>query len=123
LYKLPSENDLGIPNYAAFVTIHANATISAYAHGANDGPFLPWHRWYLWKFEKALQAVSRTCVTVPYWDWTKDKGREMMSSVLEPDTFGSSTGISASDGCVIEGIASKDGFWNTTIRGGGCLKR
>lgn len=123
LYKLPANNSLGVPNYAAFVTIHASATNSAYAHGADDGPFLPWHRWYLWKFEKALQIVSGTCLTVPYWDWSKDKGREMDATVLQSDTFGSSKGISAVDGCVNEGIASVGGFWNTTVRTGGCLKR
>ncbi|GKY97914.1 hypothetical protein MPSEU_000749400 [Mayamaea pseudoterrestris] len=123
LYKLPANNSLKIPNYATFVDLHASAVNSAYAHGADDGPFLPWHRWYMWKFEKALQVVSDSCVTVPYWDWAKDSGAEMKSSVLEADTFGSSSGLDRLDGCVTEGLASKNNFWNATLRSGGCLKR
>ena len=124
LYKLPATNSLNIPNYFDFVRLHYNSNNSLAAHGANDGPFLPWHRWYLWTFEKALQYVSGTCVTVPYWDWTRDKGNEYNSTVLQPDSFGSTTtGINRTDGCVIEGIASKNGFWKTTVRSGGCLRR
>ncbi len=37
--------------------------------GAHSGPaFLPWHREYLRRFEKALQTVEPG-VTVPYWNW------------------------------------------------------
>jgi hypothetical protein len=121
LYKLPSTNSLGIPNYFVFVRIHAGMNAN-YAHGANDGPFLPWHRWYLWKFEEALQIVSGSCVTVPYWDWSKDKGKEMQSSLLQPESFGSSIGID-SNGCVIEGLCNMNDFWTSTARTGGCLKR
>jgi tyrosinase len=123
LYKLPADNDLAIPNYAAFVTLHADSMNRAYAHGIDDGPFLPWHRWFVWKFEEALQRVSNSCVTVPYWDWSRDKGKEMESSVLTADAFGSTSGIDSIDGCVTDGICSKHGFWNKTVRTGGCLKR
>ena len=122
LYKLPATNSLNIPNYAAFVTLHASSTNTPYAHGSTDGPFLPWHRWYLWKYEEALQIVSGQCIALPYWDWSKDKGREMQASVLKAESFGSSSGIDA-NGCVNQGIASVNGFWKTTVRTGGCLKR
>ncbi|MEU7564495.1 tyrosinase family protein [Streptomyces fradiae] len=35
--------------------------------------FLPWHRQYLLDFERDLRQIDRT-VTVPYWDWTRDRG-------------------------------------------------
>lgn len=123
LYKLPANNSLGVPNYATFVTVHAAANNSALAHGANDGPFLPWHRWYLWKFEKALQAVTGTCITVPYWDWSKDRGQELQSTVLKATSFGTSNGTDKIDGCLTNGLCSKYGFWKKTVRTGGCLKR
>ncbi|MVO88914.1 tyrosinase family protein [Streptomyces sp. p1417] len=34
--------------------------------------FLPWHRRFLLDFERALRRVDGG-VTVPYWDWTKDR--------------------------------------------------
>jgi hypothetical protein len=120
LYKLPSTNSFEIPNYLTFVKLHAGMNAN-YAHGANDGPFLPWHRWYLWKYEKALQTVSGSCVTLPYWDWSKDKGKEMHSSLLQPEAFGSSSGVDGS-GCVTCGLCNKNKFWTNTARGG-CLKR
>ncbi|MEU4653624.1 tyrosinase family protein [Streptomyces sp. NPDC023723] len=34
--------------------------------------FLPWHRRFLLELERALRRVDSS-VTVPYWDWTKDR--------------------------------------------------
>ncbi|MFD6436403.1 tyrosinase family protein [Streptomyces venezuelae] len=36
--------------------------------------FFPWHRRFLLEFERALRRTDPG-VTVPYWDWTKDRGR------------------------------------------------
>ena len=122
LYKLPSTNSLNIPTYMDFVRMHSNAKNNYAAHGSWDGPFLHWHRWYLWKFEQALQYVSGKCLTVPYWDWTKDAVNPYQATVLQPDTFGS-TNINRADQCVIDGIASKNGFWTSTASGDPCVKR
>ncbi|MFE9449297.1 tyrosinase family protein [Streptomyces sp. NPDC006739] len=35
--------------------------------------FLPWHRKFLLELERALRRVDDS-VTVPYWDWTRDRG-------------------------------------------------
>ena len=106
-----------------FARVHNNATNVQAAHGLEDGPFLHWHRWFLWKYEQALQFVSGTCVTVPYWDWTMDSGKESQSTVLQPESFGSTTGVNTTDRCVIEGIANKNGFWSKTAKGDPCVKR
>jgi tyrosinase len=48
-----------------FTTIHGNT-------GPNND-FLPWHRWFILHFEKALQNANVTGaekIALPYWDWT-----------------------------------------------------
>lgn len=45
------------------------------AHGSPL--FLPWHRAYLYKFERALQDAARDPgVTIPWWDWTSARSQE-----------------------------------------------
>ncbi|KAG6876274.1 hypothetical protein C0993_004542, partial [Termitomyces sp. T159_Od127] len=39
-------------------------------HGV--GQFLPWHRWFLHVYEKALRDECNYTGHIPYWDWTKD---------------------------------------------------
>ncbi|MEU9383188.1 tyrosinase family protein, partial [Streptomyces sp. NPDC048279] len=54
--------------------------IDHYTAGGERGPstahmapsFLPWHRRFLLERERALRRVDGS-VTVPYWDWTKDR--------------------------------------------------
>ena len=116
LKALSDINTLGIPNFDRFSTMHHSN--GAFAH--NGSPFLPWHRWYIYKFEEALQTVSGRCVTVPYWDWERDSGNEANSPVLDAATLGSATGFDSSTHCVTEGIASS---WASTERTGGCLER
>ena len=50
-------------NYNNLALIHQNHC----QHGWER--FLPWHRVYMYEFEKALQDVCPS-VTMPYWDWT-----------------------------------------------------
>ncbi|MFN6560903.1 MAG: tyrosinase family protein [Nostoc sp. ChiSLP01] len=52
------------------------------AHG-NAG-FLPWHREYLRRFEKALQSVNRK-ITIPYWDWTDPRAIDV---IFQPGFLG-----------------------------------
>ncbi|MEE1751118.1 tyrosinase family protein [Streptomyces sp. SP18CS02] len=62
--------------YDDFVRTH----VRHYSSDGDDGlraahmapSFLPWHRQYLLDFERALRALDPT-VTVPYWDWTRDR--------------------------------------------------
>jgi tyrosinase len=56
--------------YDTFVGQHRAAFLASPNDPAHGGPgFLPWHREYLLRFERALQAVDPN-VSLPYWDWT-----------------------------------------------------
>ena len=117
LKKLDRVNNLQIPNYDDFVQVHSR---NAHASHGLDA-FLPWHRWFVYKFERALQIVSNDCtVTLPYWDSELDAFNPFGAKVLEADTFGSRNGV-GNGGCVTEGIASSHGDFR--VRGGGCLQR
>jgi hypothetical protein len=66
-------------NYDKYVTIHATALPnSVNQNPAHMGPaFFPWHRYFLLKFERDLQAADTALggdgtLTLPYWDWTHD---------------------------------------------------
>lgn len=50
----------------SLVDIHGDASHSPHSLQR----FLPWHRVYLVRLEKALQAIHPD-VTLPYWDWTQ----------------------------------------------------
>ena len=124
LKALPSDNAYGVPSFDDFVRVHYQNRASA--HGTDA--FLPWHRWYIYKFEEALQIVSgNSCLMLPIWDWEYDAEiGEMSATVLEVDTFGSSSGVLPNGrfrGCVDEGIVDYRGTWASTVWTGGCLER
>ncbi|MCH9698136.1 MAG: tyrosinase family protein [Gammaproteobacteria bacterium] len=53
--------------YDQFVLRHANANMRAIHRSP---AFLPWHRRYLWDFERELQRVSgNPDLGLPYWNW------------------------------------------------------
>lgn len=55
-----------------FVETHRASMFDLARDPAHMGAgFLPWHREYLRRFERALQRVDRS-VTVPWWDWARD---------------------------------------------------
>lgn len=62
--------------YDQFVLRHANAIMSA-IHRAPA--FLPWHRRFIWDFEKELQRVSQNPdLGLPYWNWPFGGGNASM---------------------------------------------
>ncbi|MBW4594013.1 MAG: tyrosinase family protein [Brasilonema angustatum HA4187-MV1] len=58
----------------------ASGADAAHEHGA----FLPWHREYLSRFEKALRSVNPK-ITIPYWDWTDPRAVEV---IFDPNFLG-----------------------------------
>ncbi|KAK1235771.1 hypothetical protein PQX77_000990, partial [Marasmius sp. AFHP31] len=48
------------------------------------GQFLPWHRFFIHLFEKALQDECGYLGTNPYWNWTADISDGMDSFVASP---------------------------------------
>lgn len=56
--------------YQYFAGIHGLPLPYQCEHG--NLLFLPWHRAYLYTFEKALQEIVPG-VMLPYWDWTSEK--------------------------------------------------
>ena len=105
--------------------VHTHPLAGSYAHGTSA--FLPWHRWYLLSYEEALRSLGGEfrCLTLPYWDWSRDSNIEpsvqTKSPVLSALHFGTHGGIDASN-CVNDGVAAVQDGWRT--RGGvNCLQR
>ena len=49
--------------------------------------FLPWHRYFLWNVEQALQEIDCS-VAIPYYDWTIDVGKPEKSVIWAANMFG-----------------------------------
>ena len=76
--------------------------------------FLPWHRYYLLKYENLMQRADCT-FTVTYWDWSLDS-RETFSTgrdnVWNSDTgFGGSGSVNSVQNCVQDG-PFREGAWS-----------
>ncbi|MBW4671404.1 MAG: tyrosinase family protein [Cyanomargarita calcarea GSE-NOS-MK-12-04C] len=106
LKKIPGTNSKNVSIYDEVVAIHSGAmTFDPMQLGGNvilpqdkpsTGPatgsdaahenagFLPWHREYLDRFEKALQSVNPN-VTIPYWDWADPRS---VGVIFDPNFLG-----------------------------------
>lgn len=52
--------------YDTYVEQHRGAM----SHGHGGPAFFPWHREFILRFERDLQAIDSS-VSLPYWDWTQ----------------------------------------------------
>lgn len=50
-----------------FIVVHIQQTLSIHFSGI----FLPWHRWFMHSYEKALREECGYKGYQPYWDWPK----------------------------------------------------
>lgn len=67
IYGLQLLKNNGIINQ--FTQMHLHAGHSAHGQPA----FLPWHREFIFRFEKALQDIlGNPNFSLPYWDWSSD---------------------------------------------------
>ncbi|RKP07248.1 hypothetical protein THASP1DRAFT_17334, partial [Thamnocephalis sphaerospora] len=99
--------------YDQFTSMHLQ--VSASAHGYPQ--FLPWHRYYLREFEKALQAIDRNIV-LPYWDWSYDSQVPHLSPIFRPDWYGG-PGNPNNNYCVTGRFAG----WSPSYPQPHCLRR
>ena len=85
--------------------------------------FLPWHRWFLLKYENLLRRVSCR-ITVPYWDFTLTAGEPFTGAIWNNTDAGlGGDGAPLPDLCVKNG-PFRQGKWSLIASaGGGCLKR
>lgn len=84
--------------YDEFVLMHNRAMAQASPPGGNPGTrnaahrgpaFLPWHREYLNRFEKALQRASNNPnLGLPYWNWAADAPNTINPQVWANDFLG-----------------------------------
>ncbi|MBM9505792.1 tyrosinase family protein [Actinacidiphila acididurans] len=100
--------------YEKYVTTHAQyfaadgETGQRVAHMAPS--FFPWHRYFVLLFERDLQLLDSK-ITVPYWDWTVDRGKN--AALWGPDFMGGDG--RDSDGQVMTGpFAYRSGHWTIT---------
>lgn len=101
----PAEQQISI--YDQFVAIHLYAVninfgmTTGLNMGHANSAFCPWHRYFLYQFEQALQTVDPT-VMLPYWDWTDQFGTE---NILFQDNFIGPDGtvVGTSGRCVMSG--------------------
>ncbi|KAJ9079024.1 hypothetical protein DSO57_1000659 [Entomophthora muscae] len=98
--------------YELFTRIHLCNV--EFAH--NVPAFLPWHRYFIRKFEMALQEIDPS-VSLPYWDWSLDSQAPHLSKVLTPSLYG---GNGKKDNCVQDGPFAN---WQMTIPNRHCLRR
>lgn len=79
-------------------------------------PFLPFHRWLIWVFEREMQRTTGTCITVPYWDWERGSRGQALQPILMPWSFGTNNG----GGCTTDGITED---WRVAEHGGCLIRR
>ncbi|KAK1772866.1 hypothetical protein QBC33DRAFT_584298 [Phialemonium atrogriseum] len=86
------------------------------------GPFLPWHRLFIWQYEADLKNICGYTGTQPYWDWTLDSRSE--AAFLASPVFNPATGFGG-NGPYID----SSGFPTTNVpvkiphkTGGGCVQ-
>ncbi|KAJ5141197.1 N-acetyl-6-hydroxytryptophan oxidase ivoB [Penicillium atrosanguineum] len=98
-----------------FVATHINYTL----HTHYSGLFLPWHRRFIWLWERALREECGYQGYLPYWDWPLWADNLAASPLFD----GSETSISG-DGEYNPGEQNMSGGDVTLLRGsgGGCAK-
>jgi tyrosinase len=79
----------------------------------NTGIFLPWHRYFVWRYESALISECGYNGAHPYWDWSLDAELDSLktSPVFDPVTGFGGDGVNVTDSvipglngrCVIDG--------------------
>lgn len=105
---------------AAILQLKANGVYDRYVRQHRDlftlgihrtSIFLPWHREFLRRLERDLQAVDPS-VNLPYWDWTEDRST---GAPLWSDDFMGGDGESGSGRVTSGPFAFNTGQWDLTV--------
>ena len=122
--KLASSDPRYRSDYERLMTLHSRIPSNLLHHMPQI--FLPWHRWYLLKFENFLRQIDCR-ITIPYWDWSKDAEHWTRGSstrdVWNPASHGLGGDGVLPNKCVIDGPFRESQFTLAWSVGGGCLKR
>ncbi|CAH3192675.1 unnamed protein product, partial [Porites evermanni] len=110
--------------YNRLIAIHS----TNFMRGIHDRrQFLPWHRWYLLKYENLLREIDCR-VTLPYWDWSLFPGAvwsqgedEIWSS--KPWGLGGNGQRGRRPGCVNQGRFNRRTWRVTPSAHRDCLRR
>ena len=118
--KLISTHARFKPDYEKLLTIH-KTYFEQQIHEFEY--FLPWHRWFLLKYENLLRRVSCR-ITVPYWDFTLTAGEPFTGAIWNNTDAGlGGDGEGFPRLCVKNG-PFREGVWSLIkSAGGGCLQR
>lgn len=81
LTRTQSPTDSRVSIHDDFSYLHSR--IGNYSHDA--APFLPWHRYFIHAYEKALKDHCGYKGTLPYWDWSKDYENVLESPIWDTD--------------------------------------
>jgi tyrosinase-like protein len=107
-------------SYDTFVAQHRAAFLAGANDPAHGGPgFLPWHREYLRRFERALQAIDPG-VSIPYWDWTVDRS---IAALPWTTDFMGGNGSGPNQQVTTSPFAFATGEWTLNVRDPGDNRR
>jgi tyrosinase len=102
--------------YDVFVAQHRTAMQAGTNDPAHNGPaFLPWHREYLRRFERALQTVDPS-VWLPYWDSTVN---QFVTALPWTADFMGGNGSGTTHRVITGPFAFATGDWPLTVRDSG----
>ncbi|KAI6790804.1 Di-copper centre-containing protein [Hortaea werneckii] len=92
-----------------FVVTHINQTLTIHF----TGNFMPWHRWFVHEYEKALREECGYTGYQPYWDWPRYASAPQDSPIFDgsPTSLGGNGEYVVHDGPVIsppEGFGGGD---------------
>ncbi|HST42769.1 MAG TPA: tyrosinase family protein [Conexibacter sp.] len=96
--------------YDLFVTWHRDVFRCPNYTAHMSPSFLPWHRYYLRTFERALSAAAGKPIALPYWNWTDPASTR---AVFRDDLMGPD-GDPARGGAVTRG-AFRKGSWRFSV--------
>ena len=93
---------------------------------AFQGFFLPWHRYYVWAYEKALREECGYTGYQPYWDWPEYANNQQASPVFD----NSSTSFGGNGKYIphsalnltVPGLPVPFSFPRAAGTGGGCIQ-